>query len=69
MLTTGTDAAFIADSAARKIGAENVRHFESRDDLIGSLEELIRPGDVVLIKASHALGMEKVTEYLLKDRS
>ena len=69
VLTTGTDAAFIADSAARKIGAENVRHFESRDDLIGSLEELIRPGDVVLIKAYHALGMEKVTEYLLKDRS
>ena len=69
VLTAGTDAAFIADSAAQKLGEENVDHFATRDELIGKLDELIRPGDVVLVKASHALGMEKVVEYLLKDRS
>ncbi len=69
VLTAGTDAAYIADSAAKKLGEENVRHFSSRDELIEHLDELIRPGDVVLVKASHALGLEKVVEYLLKDRS
>ncbi len=69
VLTAGKDAAYIADSAAKKLGEENVRHFASRDELIEHLNELIRPGDVVLVKASHALGLEKVVEYLLKDRS
>ena len=69
VLTAGTDAAFIADSAARILGEERVCHFGTRDELIEKLDELIRPGDVVLVKASHALGMEKAVEYLLKDRS
>ena len=39
-------------------------HFESRDALIASLDNYIRPGDVVLVKASHALEFEKITEAL-----
>ena len=39
-------------------------HFESRDELIASLGNYIRPGDVVLVKASHALEFEKITEAL-----
>jgi UDP-N-acetylmuramoyl-tripeptide--D-alanyl-D-alanine ligase len=69
VLTTGKDAVFIADSAARRLGEDRIYYFPTRDEMIGKLDEVIRPGDVVLVKASHALGMEKVVEYLLKDRS
>ncbi len=39
-------------------------HFSTRDELIAALPEYIRPGDVVLVKASHAMGFEAVTEAL-----
>ena len=53
LLTTG--------EASRVMGGT---HFESRDELIASLGNYIRPGDVVLVKASHALEFEKITEAL-----
>ena len=53
LLTTG--------EASRVMGGT---HFESRDALIVSLDNYIRPGDVVLVKASHALEFEKITEAL-----
>ena len=53
LLTTG--------EASRVMGGT---HFESRDALIASLGDYIRPGDVVLVKASHALEFEKITEAL-----
>lgn len=39
-------------------------HFDTRDELIAALPEYLRPGDVVLVKASHAMGFEAVTEAL-----
>lgn len=53
LLTTG--------EASRVMGGT---HFESRDELIASLGNYIRSGDVVLVKASHALEFEKITEAL-----
>lgn len=53
LLTTGEE--------SRAMGG---KHFETRDELISALVERIRPGDVVLVKASHAMGFEAVTEAL-----
>ena len=39
-------------------------HFDTRDGLIAALPEYIKPGDTVLVKASHAMEFEKVTEAL-----
>ena len=50
-----------AGEAARAMGGE---HFETRDGLIAALPGLIRPGDVVLVKASHDMGFEQVSEAL-----
>lgn len=38
--------------------------FDSRDDLIQALPGLIRPGDNVLVKASHSMAFEKIVEAL-----
>ena len=51
-----------AGEAARAMGGE---HFETRDALIAALPRYLRPGDTVLVKASHALEFEKVTEALM----
>lgn len=39
-------------------------HFAAREELIGALPKYVRPGDTVLVKASHAMEFEKITEAL-----
>lgn len=68
VLTAGNDAAYISDEAAKTLGSEKARHYRTRDELIAELDSYIKSGDTVLIKASRALGMEKVAEYILKGR-
>ncbi|MCK4307071.1 UDP-N-acetylmuramoyl-tripeptide--D-alanyl-D-alanine ligase [candidate division WOR-3 bacterium] len=39
-------------------------HFKSTDLLLEELENIIKPGDVILIKGSHAIGMDRIVESL-----
>jgi len=41
-------------------------YFESRDDLIRSLPDIIKDGDTVLIKASHFMGFDTIVKDLIK---
>lgn len=41
-------------------------HFETRDDLIKALPNIIQDGDTVLVKASRFMGLETVVDELLK---
>ncbi len=40
------------------------RHVSSVDEAVALLEELVRPGDCVLVKGSRAMGLERVAEAL-----
>ena len=40
------------------------RHFETKQELIAALPGLLRRGDRVLVKASHSMGFEEITEAL-----
>lgn len=46
-----------------------VKTFETRDKLTDALLDELKPGDVVLVKASHAFEMEKVVESILSFES
>ena len=48
----------------RKPGTE-IRVFEDLTPLIGELKTLLRPGDIVYVKASHYTGIHRVTEELV----
>ena len=43
---------------------QNVFYFATRDDMLAELKSLIKPGDSILVKASHGMHFEKVVEYL-----
>ena len=45
-------------------GAPEERHAATVDDAIAILDEVLRPGDVVLVKASRSVGLERVAEAL-----
>lgn len=39
-------------------------HFSSNEELIAALPELIKPGDTVLVKASHSMKFDEISEAL-----
>ncbi len=43
---------------------QKVYYFATRDEMLVELKSLIKPGDSVLVKASHGMQFEKVVEYL-----
>ena len=55
---------FIADGARKAGGAALA--FDDRDALIAALPEIVRPGDCVLVKASHSMAFEKIVEALIR---
>jgi UDP-N-acetylmuramoyl-tripeptide--D-alanyl-D-alanine ligase len=51
-------------AAASEAGLDDVHHVETRDAARQRLEALLGPGDVVLVKGSHALELDRLVEEL-----
>ncbi|MEK7188100.1 MAG: UDP-N-acetylmuramoyl-tripeptide--D-alanyl-D-alanine ligase [Patescibacteria group bacterium] len=61
----GPNARHIADGAIETgLSKKNIRLFETADQAILSIQELIKKGDIILVKASHSIGLEKVVESI-----
>jgi UDP-N-acetylmuramoyl-tripeptide--D-alanyl-D-alanine ligase len=63
LLVTGEMAAVTAQ-AAREAGLHRVLEFGSTEALSDALGKLVRPGDLVLLKASRRMHLERVAEVL-----
>lgn len=63
LVTVGCHASLMAD-AARTAGLQDVRVSAGAEDAGPAVERLIRPGDMVLVKASRASRLERVVDYL-----
>ena len=59
-LVTLGDNARLLGTTAQRTGHGEVHHASSREEATALLQALVRPGDAVLIKGSHALGLEAV---------
>lgn len=60
----GPLSAEMAHAAAERNPDMEIRHFQSRDELIRNLPELLRTGDTILVKASHFMEYGKIVEWL-----
>lgn len=49
---------------AKMTSDNTVRHFRTVDECLDQLEYLVKKGDTILVKASHAMKFEKIVEYL-----
>ncbi len=66
LFTLGDNAKFIANGAKQAgMKEEQIFVFDSIDDLNQSLGEWAKSGDTVLVKASRAMRLERVTEFLM----
>ena len=43
---------------------KDVYYFETRDEMLAGLPEILKPGDNILVKASHGMHFEEVVEHL-----
>ena len=68
LFAVGTCAAEMAASA-RGCGLRNVVEFLDVDDAARAVNDFARPGDAVLVKASRAMRLERVTETLCNHRT
>ncbi|RDY24945.1 UDP-N-acetylmuramoyl-tripeptide--D-alanyl-D-alanine ligase [Romboutsia maritimum] len=65
LITIGNDSKFISEEAKNLgLNPESVYHFNTKEDAINKLDDLIQNKDVVLIKASRGMKLEKIVEYL-----
>lgn len=62
LITVGFAAKFIADSAANQIPSENIMSFDSSDEAKIKIQEILKEGDVILVKGSRSMQMERIVE-------
>jgi UDP-N-acetylmuramoyl-tripeptide--D-alanyl-D-alanine ligase len=65
LITIGPRAKFIAEGAkSNGLKQKNILSFNTVDEAKEELIKLIKPGDLVLLKASHAMGLHQLVDYL-----
>lgn len=66
LITSGKNAKYI-EKQARKLGMseENTYYFENKEEIIKKLEEMLKPGDVVLLKASNGMRFFELAKEVL----
>lgn len=66
LIAVGNDARQYAEGAKKSMDPQKILCFEKKEDLIEKLSELIETGDVILVKASRSMFMEKIVNAILE---
>lgn len=65
IVTVGPRAKFIAEAALQsKFDKKNILSFDAADEAKRAVKDLMKKGDLVLVKASHGIHLEKVVEEI-----
>ena len=64
ILCVGPLSAYMAEAARLAAPAKEIRHFDSKEELLEVLPEILKKGDNVLVKASHFMEFGKILEAL-----
>jgi UDP-N-acetylmuramoyl-tripeptide--D-alanyl-D-alanine ligase len=65
LVTVGSAGKLIADSAANQMKPERIISFNTADEAKSGIKEIIKEDDVVLVKGSRSMQMEKIVQELL----
>ncbi len=67
VFTVGLRAKFISDEVrVRKFSGEKIFHFNESQETGLPLQKIIEPGDLILVKGSRAMRMEKIVEEVMR---
>ena len=66
LIAIGDNARFYAEEAKNVLGEERVKYFDKKEDFIEAKDDIIKGGDVILIKASQGMRLDTVTQSILE---
>ena len=67
LICIGEESAFIAQAALEGgMSAKNIMQANAVSDILGTLDTMLEPNDIVLVKASHFMGLSRVVEGLIR---
>ena len=66
MIAIGNDAKFIINELKENNINNNLYYFETKEEAIENLDKIIKENDIILVKASRGMHLEKVVEHLNK---
>ena len=52
------------EAKAANTGKSEIHYYPAKEDLLRELQDIIKPGDTVLVKASHGMGFAEIVEKL-----
>src|SRR3989344_3710185 len=65
LVTVGARAKFIAESAQQSgMAKKNIYSFDTSEEAAKPVQDLLKKGDLVLVKASRGIGLDKVVEEI-----
>lgn len=67
LIAIGKDSEFIVkELKENSMNPDNLYHFETKEEAIKNLNDIIKENDIILVKASRGMHLEKIVEYLNK---
>lgn len=67
LISIGKDSEFIVkELKENNMNPDNLYHFETKEEAIKKLDDIIKENDTILVKASRGMHLEKVVEHLNK---
>ena len=67
LVAVGNDARYYVEGA-KELGAEKILYYPDKKELLETVDLVVQPGDVVLVKASRGMAMEKIVKEIIKDK-
>lgn len=67
LVCVGEKSRFIADSAGNQLNKNDIHWFHNAEDAKVKVQELMKPGDVVLVKGSQGMRMETVVKEIMAE--
>ncbi len=65
LFTVGKGGKIIAEAAVKKgFSKKRIKSFDSADEAVDEVEKAIKKGDIILVKGSHAMELEKIAEAI-----
>ena len=65
LICSGENAKYIAKKAKEKMDSKNIYYLENKEDIIGLLEKIVKPGDIILLKASNGMKFYELAERMI----
>lgn len=65
LIAVGDDARYYAKGASELMDKSNIMFFNSKEEFIAAAKDIIKNGDVILVKASRGMKMEQIVNEIL----